>query len=122
VFPFTLQGEAVTYVRNSNGEGCAWSSIAGQVLDLNGGPIPDLVIQVTGENFQHIAWSGTERRFGASGYEVLLETTPTETEYVVQLMMQTGMPLSEPIVVRTLSSCDRNVAIVNFVQNHPYSR
>jgi hypothetical protein len=33
---------------------------------------------------------------------------------------QAGLPLSEVVIVRTLSSCDKNVALVNFVQNHPY--
>lgn len=122
VFPFTLQDESVSYVPNRNGESCAWSSIAGQVFGLNGGPLPGLPIQVTGEGFQQIAFSGSEERFGASGYEVFLGTTPAEAEYVVQLLNTTGMPLSEPIVVRTLSSCDHNVAIVNFVQNHEFSR
>ncbi len=118
VFPFTLQNEAVSYARNTNGEGCAWSSIAGQVFDLTQGPLIGLVIQVTGDNFQQIALSGSERRFGASGYEIFLNSTPVEAEYVVQLRSTTGMPLSEPYVVKTLSSCDHNIAIVNFLQNH----
>jgi hypothetical protein len=122
VFPFTLQNEAVTYSRNENSDGCAWLSIAGQVFDLNQGPVRGLPVQVTGEGFQQIEFSGNAPAFGPSGYEVFLNTTPVEAEYVVQLLNTTGMPLSEPIVVRTLSACDRNVAIVNFVQNHEFSR
>ena len=124
IFPFTLQNEAVTYARNENGEGCAWLSIAGQVFDLNGGPVIGLAVMVTGEGVAEggLAFSGEAPLFGPSGYEVFLNTTPVEQEYVVQLLNTTGMPLSEPIVVRTLSSCDRNVAIVNFVQNHEFSR
>ncbi len=122
VFPFTLQDEAVTYARNTNDEDCAWLSIAGQVFDINGEPVPGLPIQVTGEGFEQIEFSGTATQFGPSGYEVFLNPNPVEAEFVVRLLNTTGMPLSEPIVVRTLSSCDRNVAIVNFVQNHEFSR
>jgi hypothetical protein len=123
VFPFTLQDEAVTYARNSSAAGCAWLSIVGQVFDLNGTPVPGLPIQVTGDDsFSKLVFSGSADAFGPSGYEVELDTTPKEAEYVVRLLNTTGMPLSEPIVVRTLSSCDRNVAIVNFVQNHEFSR
>ncbi len=123
VFPFTLQDEAVTYARNASAEGCAWLSIAGQVFDLNNTPVPGLPIQVTGDDsFSKLVFSGSADAFGPSGYEVQLDTTPKEAEYVVRLLNTTGMPLSEPIVVRTLSSCDRNVAVVNFVQNHEFSR
>lgn len=121
VFPFTLQDEAVTYTQNFNEEDCAWLSIAGQVFDLDGDPLPGLPVQVTGENFERIVFTGTAVQYGPSGYEVFLNSTPIEAEFVVRLLNTTGMPLSEPIVVRTLSSCDRNVAIVNFIQNHEFS-
>jgi hypothetical protein len=122
VFPFTLQDEAVTYTQNPNEEGCAWLSIAGQVFDLNGDPLPGLPVQVTGEDFEQIEFTGTALQFGPSGYEVLVNTTPIEAEFVVRLLNTTGQQLSDPIVVRTLSSCERNVAVVNFVQNHEFAR
>jgi hypothetical protein len=122
IFPFTLQNEAVTYTQNTNDEGCAWSSIAGQVFGLNSEPIVGLPVQVVGESFEQIEFTGTATAFGPSGYEVFLNTTPVEAEFQVRLLNTTGAPLSETIIVRTLSSCERNVAIVNFVQNHEYSR
>lgn len=123
LYPFTLQNEAVTYTQNPNEQGCAWMSIAGQVFDLNGEPRKNLPILVTGDDFgDAIAWSGSAPQWGESGYEVFLNSTPYEAEFGVQLLNTTGMPLSEVIVVRTLSSCDHNVAIVNFVQNHELPR
>lgn len=123
VFPFTLQNEAVTYVAYEGEEGCEWSSIAGQVFDLDGDPVPGLPVQVTGdEGFSQLVFTGPDAGRGPSGYEVPVGEEPAEAEFVVRLLNTTGMPLSEPIVVRTLSSCDRNVAIVNFVQNHEFSR
>lgn len=123
VFPFTLQNEAVTYSRNTNPDACAWQSIAGQVIGLSGEPIIGLPIQIVSDNGDpEVVWSGTAGEFGEAGYELQVGTTPEEREYVVRLLNTTGQALSEPIVVRTLSACDRNVAIVNFVQNHAFSR
>jgi hypothetical protein len=122
IFPFTLQDEAVTYTANGNGEGCNWLSIAGQVFDIDGNPVVSLPVQVTGENFEQIEFTGTADPFGESGYEVFLNTEPSEAEYEVRLLNTTGMPLSEPVIVRTLDSCEGNVAIVNFVQNREFSR
>jgi hypothetical protein len=119
-YPFTLQDNAVTYIENQNEDGCAWQSIAGQVLGMDGDPIRQLPVQVTGENFEWLAFTGSAPEFGPSGYEVWLNNTPLEAEYEVQLLNTTGLPLSEVIVVQTLSACERNVAIVNFVQNHEY--
>jgi hypothetical protein len=121
VFPFTLQDEAVTYTQNPNDQECEWLSIAGQVFDLNGDPLPGLPVQVTGEDFEQIEFTGTALQFGPSGYEVQVNTTPIEAEFVVRLLNTTGQQLSDPIVVRTLSSCERNVAVVNFVQNHEFT-
>lgn len=120
VYAFTLQDNAVTYVENQNEDGCAWQSIAGQVIGLDGEPIRQLPVQVTGENFEWLTFTGSAPDFGPSGYEVWLNSTPLEAEYEVQLLNTTGLPLSEIIVVQTLSACERNIAIVNFVQNHEY--
>lgn len=120
VYPFILQDDAVTYVENQNEEGCAWQSIVGQVMGLEGDPIIGLAVQVTGENFEQIEFTGSAPDFGASGYEVWLNTTPLEAEYELQLLNTTGQPLSEIIIVQTLSACERNVAIVNLIQDHAY--
>lgn len=122
VYPFTLQDEVVTYARYQGAAGCEWQSIAGQVFDLLGNAVPQLPVEVTGDDIStSIAFTGSATQYGASGYEVKLSETPAEAEYVVRLLATTGMPLSEPIIVRTLATCDSNVAIVNFVQNHPLS-
>jgi len=120
VFPFTLQNEAVTYTKHPDGCDGAW--IVGQVFGLNGDAVLSLYILVTGQNFESATFTGTAKQWGESGYEVFLNPTPIEDEFLVRLYGSTGQPLSEPIVVRTLSACERNVAVVNFVQNHEYSR
>lgn len=122
VYPFTLQNEVVTYARYQGAAGCSWQSIAGQVFDLNGDPVQGLAVQITGDNIsQALVFTGSASQYGASGYEVKLGEAPIEAEYVVRLVSGTGMPYSEPIIVRTLATCDSNVAIVNFVQNRTLS-
>ncbi len=121
-YPFNLLDDEIAYQSNENGEGCAWLSIAGQALDLNGQPALQLAVQVRGEGFEWIEFTGSEPRFGEAGFEVLLNTTPVVGEYEVQLFSTTGITLSEPIIVRTTSSCNENVAYLVFAQNYDYTR
>ncbi len=124
ILPFTLQDDAVTFVQNGNSQGCAWQSIAGEVRGLQGQALTGLFVSVTANDidFENIQRTGSEPRFGTAGFEVVLGQTPVAAEYIVRLLNTTGVPLSEPIIVRTLPSCDRNVAILNFVQNREFTR
>ena len=122
VLPFELQNDAVTY--RAHPDGCKGLWLIGQVFDINGGPVRGLPVQVTsGGVFQGaVVFTGTAPRWGDSGYELELNSTPVEDQFVVQLLFTTGQPLSEPVVVKTLASCAQNVAVVNFIQNHPFSK
>ncbi len=114
-FPFVLQDDAVTYTQHP--EGCTGLWLVGQLFDMNGGPFPGTIyISVRGENFEQLVFSGTAPQWGESAYEVSLNSTPIEAEFELRLLAATGMPLSEPIIVRTLSSCESNVAVANFIQ------
>ncbi len=120
VMPFALQNEAVTYRKHP--DGCKGLWLVGQVFDQTANPLPGLPVQVTGTVFQGaIEFTGSAPRWGTSGYEFELNSTPVEDQFVAQLLNTTGQPLSEPVVVKTLASCEQNVAVVNFVQNHPFS-
>lgn len=121
VMPFTLQNDAVTYLKHP--DGCKGLWLVGQVFDQNNGPLPGLPVQVTGTVFQGaIDFTGAHPRWGQSGYEFELNSTPVEDQFVVQLLNTTGQPLSEPVVVKTLASCDQNMAVVNFIQSQPFAR
>jgi len=128
-FPFTIQNEAVTYSRHPKGCNGLW--LVGQVFDLKqqalvcgpiGRPLPCLPVQVNGDDFTSIQYTGSATQWGPSGYEVLLNSTPIEAEFEVQLLNSNGQPLSEPIIVRTLATCDQNVAVVNFIQIRDFSK
>ncbi len=119
-FPFTVYGDEAAYIANPNDQGCRWASIAGSVTDLEGQPVAGLAVHVVGEGIDEIRFTGTALTYGAGGYEVFLNGAPLRSQYVVQLLGQTGAPISEPFTVVTSPVCEENVAIVNFVQNYAY--
>ncbi len=119
-FPFTVYEDAVTYIANPNDQGCRWASIAGSATDLEGQPISGLAVHVVGEGIDEIRFTGTALTYGPGGFEIFLNGAPLQGEYVVQLLSQTGSPISEEFTVETSPVCEENVAIVNFVQNHAY--
>ncbi len=119
-FPFTIK--PIRYTANTTKDACQWQSIAGTVVDLEGKPIKGLAIRVSGSNgnIDEVHYSGTESRYGEGGFEVFLGPVPREDRYTVQLLGRTGSPISDTITVDTRSSCNENVAVVGFVQNHAY--
>ena len=120
-YPFTVQNETVTYVAYTGPEGCNYMAIAGQVFDVSGKPLKDMIIWVkdTEGFFEMVAFSGQAPRYGPSGYEAVINTSPYEADFTVQVWSDTGTDLSAPVAVHTKASCDENLAIVNFVQNRP---
>jgi hypothetical protein len=120
IFPFTIDG-APKYAKNTNADGCAWMSIAGNVLNLEGNPLTSVGVQVRGENFESFQWAGSEPRFGVSGYEVILNLSPYVGNWTIQLISDNVRPLSREISVQSSSDCNRNVVIVNFIQNHEFN-
>jgi hypothetical protein len=66
------------------------------------------------------ALSGSQPKYGPSGWEVPLGNAPqaTTNTYRVQLRESTGQALSEAVVLQTFNDCNRNQILINFVQNH----
>jgi hypothetical protein len=118
LYTYTLEGEAVVYGPNHNGQECAWQSIAGRIGGLNGEPVAEgLYVQISGEGVDELVPTGSQPAFGPSGYELMLGGVPRRGQYVVRLIGQSGEPLSDEILVETIDRCEQNVAVVNFVQN-----
>ena len=61
-------------------------------------------------------FTGNALQYGPGGYELVVGDEPVEAEFVVRLMSDTGLPLSDDVVVATVSACEENIVIVNFVQ------
>ncbi|GAB4476962.1 MAG: hypothetical protein Kow00124_19610 [Anaerolineae bacterium] len=116
-YPFALQSETISYQARAGDAACRGTWIAGQVFGQSGEPITGLPILITGEDFQEIQVSGTAEAYGPSGFAVQVTNSLLEAEFEVKLVNPTnGQDLSEPVIVRTRSTCDESVAIINFVQ------
>lgn len=112
--------DEITFARNfANSAGCAWQGIGGTVTGLNGAPYPtQLVVRVYGGGLlqDQTSTTGTNSFYGPSGFEVQVANTISTSTYFIQLESRAGTPVSDAIQVTFAGDCDRNVALVNFVQ------
>ena len=121
LFQFTLQNDRPTYIKNfANTAGCNWLGIAGQVFDLNGNVILNLIIHLEGGGLNVDTITGTRIEYGPGGYELYLGNTPINTTdvYRIQLRTSNGQPLSDVYVIPTFADCNKNLILANFLQNH----
>ncbi len=117
-FPFTTMD--VIYQANENDDGCAWLSVAGIVRGLRGEPLAGMAIEIRGANFNQVQFSGAASRFGPAGFEFQVGTGPGAADYTLRLLGPAGNPVSDAVTVRTGDTCESNVAVIEFVQNHAY--
>ncbi len=117
-FPFTVN--EVSYEPNPGEQGCQWLSVAGTVTGLLGEPLGGLAIQIDGENFRQVQFSGSAARWGVGGFEFAVGAAPRTATYTLQVKSPTGGLLSDTVEVQTGNTCDSTVTFVEFVQNYPY--
>lgn len=117
-FPFVAQG--TRYQSHSGGEGCSWLSIAGTVTGLLNEQLLDVAIEVSGEGFSEVHFSGSAPQFGQSGFEVYLGNRPASREFALRILDPLGQALTDYILVNTGNSCETNVAVVDFRQVRGY--
>jgi hypothetical protein len=118
-FPFELQA-SVAYMPHLGTEGCDYMAIAGQVFDGDGGPLLGIpVVAEDGDLFSALDFTGNATQYGPAGYEIYIDASPYAGTFTVKLVSETGMALSDNVVVETSDSCSENIAIVNFVQVQP---
>ena len=105
--------------------GCDWMGVAGQVIDVNGAPVQGLIVEVGGKlggknigNPTVLQATGLATAYGEGGFEVKLSDTPIDSSGSVwiQVLDQTGLPLSEQISFFTFEDCDKNLIIIYFKQ------
>ncbi len=118
--PFPFIAHEVRYETNSNDQGCRWLSIAGNATGFSGEPITDLPVEITGDDFEYIEFTGSEQRFGISGFEVRVGSTPEARQFAVRLFSPADIPISDFIQVTTRTTCDQNVVIIEFIQVGDY--
>lgn len=119
-YPFTMDDSSPTYTENfANDAGCNWLGVAGQVFDLEGEPVPAGAYMI-GVLDPVVSWTltGSAPAYGSSGWELYLGDEPTVATYLIQLFTPAGTPVSEAYAFTTMDSCDQNLVLINFVQNH----
>ncbi|MBN1564222.1 MAG: hypothetical protein JXA10_10305 [Anaerolineae bacterium] len=117
-FPFTVG--PVRYEANTDDQGCQWLSIAGTITDLRGRAVTGLAVEIDGDEFHNVQFSGSAARWGAGGFEFNLGAAPRSATYTLRVLGPTGGPISEVVFVDTGNTCQTNIAIVDFIQNHSY--
>lgn len=123
-FPFTRTDDSPFYLQNfANNAGCNWLGIAGEVLDINGNPVPvgSYRVHVWGAGQGDIdarVTAGSAPAYGPSGWEQFIFNAPVVRTYNVQLETPNGSVVSQVYQVVTRASCNENLVLFLFIQNH----
>lgn len=121
-FPFNLRDQEVLYVENfANSAGCSWQGVGGTVVDLNGNEFGAGLFQVRvfSDDIEITTLVGSNSLYGASGWEITVDSIINSDIYFVRLETNTGTPVSPDIFIQFPSNCTENAAIVNFAQIRP---
>lgn len=100
--------------------GCAWVGIAGQVLDQFNQPLPGIRVHVTGSfnglRIDSTVTSGDHTAYGPAGFEIQIGTQSIESQnnLTVQLLDDSGQPLSSPFPLTTYADCQKNLILIQF--------
>jgi hypothetical protein len=116
----------VTYIASTifhPEEACNWLGVAGTVVDTKNADITRMSIRLTGtlngKRVDMLLMSATAPQYGVSGFEAFLGTVPissNDTLYL-QLLDQTGLPLSANVYIDTFNDCNKNLVLVRFKMN-----
>ncbi len=120
-FPYVLQNGRPTYMANwANTAGCNWLGIAGQVFDLNGRAVQGLYVHQEGGGLVQDGPTGSKPQYGTGGYEIFLadHVFNSTNEFKVQLRDGAGNQISDWYTITTYEDCNKNLILLNFVQDH----
>lgn len=102
---------------------CNWAGIGGTVVDANNSDVIGTVVVLrgflNGNSIELTTVSGINKEYGQSGYEFVLGSAPVasnKTMYV-QLVDQSGLPLSDKVEIVTSADCTKNLVLVRFKKN-----
>ena len=125
-YSFEVQNMHVVSSTIINGNGCNWMGVAGQVVDLRGSPIKQLIVILGGSlggkpvhSTGHLtSLTGIAPQYGLAGYEFVLASKPIPSKNTlwVQIVDQAGTPLSDKAMIDTFDNCNQNLVLVNFKQ------
>lgn len=98
---------------------CNWAGIGGTVVNANNSPIFGQVIvlrgTLDGKLIDQPTVSGVNKEYGESGFEFVIGNAPiASTTLYLQLVDQSGLPLSDKIPILTSADCAKNLVLVRF--------
>jgi hypothetical protein len=102
--------------------GCDWIGVAGQVFDMSGAPIQNLILHMegswNGSAVSRESLTGSASHYGPAGYEFVLGTQTLDSTQTVWVQVQdaTHKQLSARVYINTYNDCGRNLILVNFIQ------
>jgi hypothetical protein len=102
--------------------GCKFLGVAGQVFDANGSPVQGLTIflggELNGKTMKLRTLTGSAPLYGPGGYEIKIRKEPIKTKgtLYVQVIDPYGKEVSPEVYFWTYDDCDKNLIIINFVQ------
>jgi len=127
--PYHLQLMNPYYLSNFTHQelGCEWLGVAGQIFSSGGQVQLDILIIAGGEldgnpveeeMTMPMADSEIDLAYGPGGYELTLAFYPVDSESTawVQLFSLDGDPLSEKIYLTTFDDCQKNLILMNFIE------
>jgi hypothetical protein len=101
-----------------------WGGVGGQILDLNGAPLPGVSVVgwggPIGEQDKKVFVSGSDARInkfysGDAAYELYIGA-PGDFDFFV-VVYENGRPASPVVKVRMVNDCSRDLALINFQRN-----
>jgi hypothetical protein len=124
-YPFAIKGDPVAMANTvfHSDLNCNWQGVAGQVLSIQGSHMVGYRVHLQGYyNGKTIDLTtlsgGAQAWYGESGYEFKIGDTPIDStaKLTLQLEDQSGMAISDKVVLNTYSDCNKNLVLVYFQQ------
>ena len=122
--PFKLQSISPVYIKNFNypDKGCNWLGVAGQVFDVDGNPINNLVVVIKGRlgekaiNSAMLTGLKEANDYGPAGYEITLtdKVIGSTKSLLIHINDLNGNALTPEIEFDTFADCNKNLIIINF--------
>ena len=105
--------------------GCNWLGVGGQVFDLNGIPVTNLVVEIggtlNGADIFRLGLTGSSTLLGPGGFVLNLSDHAIDSGGTLWILLYdlAGTPLTEKLAFPTYSDCNKNFTLVNLVEVAP---
>jgi len=104
--------------------GCDWMGVIGSVVGKDNKPVVGMMVRVGGSapgitlDLNTFTLTGVTMTNSGLGYEFILANQPVASKKAlwIQLLDQSGVPLSEKIYFDTYEDCQKNLILIDFKQ------